>query len=404
MNDIFENNKQNLLLINEIVANYRKQNFFVGSLKLSALLKNINSVVEVIFSREDCRDLAGELEQILPALLQAQGNQDYILQADILEGDLLPLLQKIQIKLQEDDTPQVSDFLENNMLILKEKNERLYKVLQNVRNDNTKYVIAYAINGQPTVQARNGNRCFFMHSTMNPEWEAQVLAAGLPPAKNYVVFGMGLGYHVIELLKKYSENKVTVLESEKYLLLQALRYMDWTTYFKENRIEIVYEPDITELIGYLKQMKDYELFMHYPTVQAVENPSIRTLLEDFFITTSSMREQERFLDANFEKLSERHLPECSEIKSLFYKKKCCNCWCRTICKSGITVIETISKQYHDFCNRSYCRYTFEGRHYPGCYHHNRSTAAYVSAGEGTGYKKDSIDTSVDSVLVCSGLL
>ena len=86
MNDIFENNKQNLLLINEIVANYRKQNFFVGSLKLSALLKNINSVVEVIFSREDCRDLAGELEQILPALLQAQGNLDYILQADILEG------------------------------------------------------------------------------------------------------------------------------------------------------------------------------------------------------------------------------------------------------------------------------------------------------------------------------
>ena len=113
---------------------------------------------------------------------------------------------------------------------------------------------------------------------------------------------------------------MTVLESEKYLLLQALRYMDWTTYFKENRIEIVYEPDITELIGYLKQMKDYELFMHYPTVQAVENPSIRTLLEDFFVTTSSMREQERFLDANFEKLSERHLPECSEIKSLFYKK------------------------------------------------------------------------------------
>ena len=320
MNDIFENNKQNLLLINEIVANYRKQNFFVGSLKLSALLKNINSVVEVIFSREDCRDLAGELEQILPALLQAQGNQDYILQADILEGDLLPLLQKIQIKLQEDDTPQVSDFLENNMLILKEKNERLYKVLQNVQGDNAKYVIASAINGQPTVQARNGNRCFFLHSTMNPEWEAQVLVAGLPAAKNYVVFGMGLGYHVIELLKKYPESKVTVLEREEYLLLQTFRYMDWTTYFKENRIEIVYEPDITELIGHLKQMKDYELFMHYPTVQAVENPSIRTLLEDFFITTSSMREQERFLDANFEKLSERHLPECSEIKSLFYKK------------------------------------------------------------------------------------
>lgn len=178
MNEIFEKNKQNLLLINEIVDAYRKQNFFAGSLKLSALLKNLNYVVEVIFSREDCRDLAGELEQILPALLQAQDNQDYILQADILEGDLLPSLQKIQIKLQEDGMPQASDFFENNMLILKEKNERLYKIFQNVQSDNAKYVITYAINGQPTVQARNGNRCFFMHSTMNPEWEAQVLAAG----------------------------------------------------------------------------------------------------------------------------------------------------------------------------------------------------------------------------------
>ena len=128
MNEIFEKNKQNLLLINEIVDAYRKQNFFAGSLKLSALLKNLNSVVEVIFSREDCRNLAGELEQILPALLQAQDNQDYILQADILEGDLLPSLQKIQIKLQEDGMPQASDFFENNMLILKEK-----------KRDSTKY-------------------------------------------------------------------------------------------------------------------------------------------------------------------------------------------------------------------------------------------------------------------------
>ena len=53
MNDIFENNKQNLLLINEIVANYRKQNFLVGSMKLSALLKKNNNVVEVIISSED---------------------------------------------------------------------------------------------------------------------------------------------------------------------------------------------------------------------------------------------------------------------------------------------------------------------------------------------------------------
>ena len=66
MNEIFENNKQNLLLINEIVDNYRKQNFFIGSSKLSTLSKNINSVVEVVYSREGCRDLTGELVKMYP--------------------------------------------------------------------------------------------------------------------------------------------------------------------------------------------------------------------------------------------------------------------------------------------------------------------------------------------------
>lgn len=74
---------------------------------------------------------------------------------------------------------------------------------------------------------------------MNPEWEARLLVESLPVAENYVVLGMGLGYHVIELLKKYPESRVTVLESENYLLLQAFQYADWTKYLQENRVKMV---------------------------------------------------------------------------------------------------------------------------------------------------------------------
>lgn len=104
---IFEINQQNLLLIYEVVQSFRQQSFFVGTSKLSQLLKNMNDVAEFIFSQEDCKAMAVELQQILPPLLQAQSNQDYILQADILEGDMLPLLQKLQIWLQENAEVQL---------------------------------------------------------------------------------------------------------------------------------------------------------------------------------------------------------------------------------------------------------------------------------------------------------
>lgn len=75
------------------------------------MLGNLDTVAGYIFSQEDSKALADELQLILLALLDAQDNCDYVLQADIIEGDLLPLLQKLQIAFQERDLVQVPDFL-----------------------------------------------------------------------------------------------------------------------------------------------------------------------------------------------------------------------------------------------------------------------------------------------------
>ena len=160
-----------------------------------------------------------------------------------------------------------------------------------------------------------------MHSSINPETEARALIDTLPEAVHYVVIGMGFGYHVLELLRKYPECRVTVLESEMGFILSALHYHDWAECFQTNRLELVYEPDIAQLLKRLNNvLGNYELLVHYPTVQRVEDERIRMLLEDFFVTTSSMQEQSHFLDENFQKIQRRKLPDCSQLKSLFYKK------------------------------------------------------------------------------------
>lgn len=118
--ELFYINQQSISLSLMISDNLRKQNFFNGTRGLTCLLKNLNYIAEYVFSNEDYNELSEEMQLILPALLEAQNNQDYILQADILEGDLVPLLQKIQIKFQESDILRIPDFEDINIGVLKE--------------------------------------------------------------------------------------------------------------------------------------------------------------------------------------------------------------------------------------------------------------------------------------------
>ena len=201
---LFYNNQQSIKLSYEIVESFRKQNFYIATSELTKLLGNLDTVAGYIFSQEDYKSLADELQLILPALLDAQDNCDYVLQADIIEGDLLPLLQKLQIAFQERDLVQVPDFFEQNMSSLKEYDFGLYKLLNKenlIEEKNSllsdKFTLSLAINGQPTAQTFVNGQSFYLHSSVNPEREASLLADSLKQAEDYMVFGMELGYHVL---------------------------------------------------------------------------------------------------------------------------------------------------------------------------------------------------------------
>ena len=328
---LFYNNQQSIKLSYEIVESFRKQDFYIATSKLTKLLGNLDTVAGYIFSQEDYKSLADELQLILPALLDAQDNCDYFLQADIIEGDLLPLLQKIQIAFQERDLVQVPDFFERNMIALKQYDFSLYRVLDKENEDegknsllSDKLTLSLAINGQPTAQAFANGQSFYLHSSVNPEREARLLADSLKQAEDYIVFGMELGYHVLELLNRHQSASVCVFESNIYMLHMAFTYIDWTTYIANGRMRVVYNDDlkqlVSELSGRFAEMKNAELLVHYPAIKMIEDAQTRQLLEDFFVTTSSMREQGGLLDSNFEVISKLNLPECGELKDIFKDK------------------------------------------------------------------------------------
>lgn len=140
--------------------------------------------------------------------------------------------------------------------------------------------------------------------------------------EEYWVLGMGLGYHVRAILEKDSRNRVTILENDWDVLKMALTYTDWRSYFADGRMRILYEPDIFKLIGKLKEKNvKAEFFIYYPSLRCVRDAKAKELLEDYFVTTGTMREQGRALDRNFYMLQKKKLPECEKLRGVFEGKR-----------------------------------------------------------------------------------
>lgn len=321
--NIYDLNQQCLLWISQIVNNFRKQSFFTGS----CIMRNLISALDVLTEKLEILHET-DFISILQAILQAQENRDYILLSDILECDLLPCLQNIQIKMQGEETQKAPDYWEKNMTELQEHAEdeyqELYKTLSSAPiSSSDRYKQMFAINGQPTVKVKCQNKEILIHSSVNPEYQSQVWAEDVLKeiGREYVIYGMGLGYHIQALLKADDVCKVIVLENSIELLTEAFRDLDWVNYIKQKRVRIFYNSNAIKLMEkFSAWISGREFCIYYPSLCITEEESVRERLEDFFVSVNSMREQAHLLEENFYKINRMELPECSILKSCFKKR------------------------------------------------------------------------------------
>lgn len=317
--------------VHEIVSHLRKQRFFTGNKHVSILIGRLGTVSDYVLNVQNELLDSQEWMLILQAVLDAQQNKDYIMLSDILEGDLLPYLQKIQMCLQNSGEVDLDEYWEENIACIKKLNPNLYGRIINdykkmkTRSARVQYEPLLAINGQPILKARIDKREICMHSSLNPEREAKILAESWMESEKFkfCIFGMGMGYHVKALLDADRCNKVVVMETQIAPLSFALTYLDWSSYLEDGRLEIIYEPDLALLMKQLRQKRegrDGVFFIHYPSLQCIESCEVKEVLEDFFISISTMQEQEASLKSNFNYLQKLGLPSCDALQDTFENK------------------------------------------------------------------------------------
>jgi len=219
------------------------------------------------------------VNSILEELLAAQENQDYVLIADLLEMRLNSLIKELQIVIvqKEDNGSLMEEFYNRNIaLILKKDKEFGIRLQREIgfKPSDKNYAIEATSSGLMTLSIYIKDRKYYFHSNNDPFYEAILLANEWYTIDKsvYIIYGLGLGYHVAELAELDENIIIHVFESDWNIIQLAFMYSDLAGLLSSDRIYVHYDPDFIELSMRLKQLNEKECFVvHYPSIQNIKN-------------------------------------------------------------------------------------------------------------------------------------
>lgn len=327
--------------IDKLIYFYRVQNLD-RALRLTAkVLKDFSETVPLYagiadFLNEDMvRFDLDYVSGMLESLLSAQESQDYELLPDLYELQLLPFIKDIQGKIILSDKEGIGYnryLYRANYRLVKEKMPELARALNGAyipqRILEEGYAVEYTGAGLPTIKISTGEKDYYLHSNGHPMKEAFYWANShkisgerqldclsnqeydgggrtvKTPIFEYIIFGMGMGYHVKALAQMEPYANIKVFESDINVLQLLCAYGDMGYFIKNNNIEIIYDPEFHKLNETLSLMGDdgeenRKFLVHHPSLCVIKSSYMRQKIENYFIQYSSIANQLVHLNGNF---------------------------------------------------------------------------------------------------------
>jgi hypothetical protein len=134
------------------------------------------------------------------------------------------------------------NYFQKNMVLLKKSHPELLKMISSDLELPGKTQLVFAQNQKPNLKAKTlGNEWIFIHNQDDPGIESEIFLSMVSEDSTGVVLmlGMGLGYPVLELLRKRKKLQyLIVFELNIEFFVQALQHMDLTELFADRRVMI----------------------------------------------------------------------------------------------------------------------------------------------------------------------
>ncbi len=159
----------------------------------------------------------------------------------------------------------MSAIFEHNLLLVRRRFPGLVHVLERYHGTVPGGVeIAAARNGAPTAAVRRPGGLLYVHSAYNPLAEAERWAreAGAHEPDFVVVIGMGLGYHLEELVKARPGRTLVVVEPEPEILAASMAARDQRGWLAHPRLDVLVTTDGKAAAGEVFQRHAKQLLQH----------------------------------------------------------------------------------------------------------------------------------------------
>ncbi len=292
----------NLILANDAVKNFRRQNLHAALGMMNELTKGLVGCVQMFMEDENLQTMELDMDHfasLLSGVMNAQENEDYVLVADLLELQIVPWLQQVQELLIANATFGMDEEQANyNLEGIKRQDAALATRLETLVMPK-EYMIEPTSSGLYTLQVTDTTGSYYFHSNNNPVLEGKIFAEQYYSIDydHYVVFGLGLGYHIQALLELDDGINVTIIEPDINVICAAVCFGDLSWMHNNPRVHLLYDKDYTKLLNLLDE--EISLIIHNPSLRHVAKPDIKMQLEKFFISDSGKRNMRIQFQNNF---------------------------------------------------------------------------------------------------------
>lgn len=336
---IYQTNVYVQSIIHRIISACRVQNYDKAIRSFVDMNGNLMQILEAVFS--DLSFYNQETEIVNPEgvgmalndMLTAQECGDYVLFADLLELQLVPFLQSIQEAIRTYDVECAEpDVWTRNMDMLGKTNRILWNKLltyhECYEKENAEgswqgsHHLEDTNSGAFTMVGQDEKGMYYYHSNADPNKEAVEFAKYYynPGTENYVVWGLGLGYQVRELMRLDSGISLSVYESDLDVIYHCMMAVDMTVCMAQTGFSICYDPDFKEIIEALDHLKE-NFILHYPSLRHIADGRIREQMEMFFISDSGKRNAEILFESNSRENFKYYDGYVDELQASFEGKK-----------------------------------------------------------------------------------
>lgn len=288
--NIFEQNIVLLSSADKAIYYFRRQQHDTALGIIADSMGLIRHSIEAIIADREYFNLVStdSVMEMLIGILEAYKLSDYILLTDLLELQLVSFIIGVQeLIIGREEATFNEDVYNENIQLLLDNSIGLDKLLiepidpQMLLKEG--YRVEFTSSGLMTLASKNGEALFYFHTNGRISAEAFMLARQWyrKDAKRYVIYGLGFGYHIYELLFLTDQAEITIYEADLNVILLAGAFAKLKDIFETGRVKLVYDPTFQELKNKLSNLLKEEAFcVHYPSYQNVRSDEGRALTQN----------------------------------------------------------------------------------------------------------------------------